>query len=215
MAIRPAWSIKDGKVVESVFSFTWNSGLNIEQKQKNIDALHESIRNSTGETALEISTKGRDPLGIELSAFNLLFRGYHLENVFQASKKYSEIGTNPQLLDVSPKEAKAFSKGLSGNKLEAFVLDGTEWPLEPKTAFYDYIYVSAVIEKYGNDLDLSEYIWFTDIEFNPKKSINCQARALALYKLLRENNGFEALSGKEKWLEMHKQYVLDERKCTK
>ena len=60
-----------------------------------------------------------------------------------------------------------------------------EWPLEPKTAFYDYIYVKAVIDNFGYEVNLDEYRWFTDIVFNPNKSINCQARAIALYKLLQ------------------------------
>ena len=207
MAERPAWSIENGKVVERSFVFAWTGGLNIKQRRKNVVALHESIRNVTGETALEVSTKGEEPRGVELSAFKLLYKGYHLENVFQASKKYSMVGTNPRLLSVSPQDAKFYGQALPDNTLEAFVLDGIEWPLEPKTAFYDFIYVSAVVENYGYDLDLSEYSWFTDIEFNPKTSINCQARALALYKLLQEKNGFAALQSKEKWLEMHKQCI--------
>ena len=92
-------------------------------------------------------------------------------------------------------------------RLVAFVRDDVEWPLEPKTAFYDYIYVSALVENFGHGLDLSEYQWFTDIEFNPKKSLNCQARAVAIYKLIQEKATFEVLNNKESWIEFHKQHV--------
>lgn len=46
-----------------------------------------------------------------------------------------------------------------------------DFPLEPKTVFYDYIYINAV--KYTFSLDeikqITSYTHFTDIEFNPKR----------------------------------------------
>ncbi|MBR6307270.1 MAG: hypothetical protein IKR39_01550 [Lachnospiraceae bacterium] len=208
MAVRPAWSIKDHKIIRQDFEFAWNSGLNIKQKQKNVDALHESIRNKTGESALEVSSKGRVPLGVSLSAFNLEYHGFKVENVFQASKSFAEIGPNRGILGATPGEAKAYANRVHSFALKAFVLDEVEWPLEPKTAFYDYLYVSAVYAKYGEALDVSEYSWYTDIEFNPQKSINCQARALAVYKLLQAEGDFGVLSDKDKWMEFHKATVL-------
>lgn len=207
MAVRPAWSVKDNKVVRKDFDFKWISGLSASQKMKNADSLHDSIKSATGETVLEVSSKGREELGVGLSAFNLKYKGYYLENIFQSSKNFSGVGTLPQLLEIPPKEAKEAVKYYMHNGLESFIWDGVEWPLTPKTAFYDYIYVSAVVEKYGKDLDLSAYTWFTDIEFNPAKSINCQARALAIYKLLQSLGDFSALKGKEEWIEFHKKNV--------
>ena len=111
------------------------------------------------------------------------------------------------LLEVRPKEAKRDERHKNSGKLISFCLDGEEWGLEPKTLFYDYIYVKALVESKGKNLDLSEYIWFTDIEFNPNKSINCQARSAAIYKLIQNKDEFEVLSNKQSWVEFHKKYM--------
>ena len=209
MAIRPAWTIKDGKVIREDFEFAWNGGFAITQKQKNIKALHQAILDTKGERALEISTKGMEEPGNSLSAFNLTLGGKYIENIFQAAKQYENGGPYLDLLDAEPEDAKRDPRHTSSGKLVAFVRDGDVWPLEPKTAFYDYIYVTAVCEKYGTQLDLSQYHWYTDIEFNPKRSINCQARSAAIYKLIQSMNGFEVMSGKENWLRFHSTYVVN------
>ena len=91
--------------------------------------------------------------------------------------KYENGGPYLDLLNVSPKQAKRDERHCNSGKLVGFVRNDEIWTLEPKTAFYDYIYISALIKNFGYDLNISEYQWFTDIEFNPQKSINCQARA--------------------------------------
>ena len=186
MASRPAWHIKDMRVKSEDFEFKWNGGFAISQKRKNITALHDSIYNKYKEKSLEVSTKSEVELGNELSAFNLKLNGIYLENIFQSSKKYENGGPYLDLLDVEPKDAKRDERHKSSGKLLSFVYDDEEWGLIPKTCFYDYIYFKAVLEKYGLELDLNDYDWFTDIEFNPKKSLNCQARAIVIYKLIRK-----------------------------
>lgn len=207
MATRPAWTIHDGKIIKEDFDFAWNGGFAISQKQKNINALHTAIKKAKGEEALEVSSKSTVSLGKELSAFSLQLSGVYLENIFQAAKKYENGGPYMDLLDVSPKDAKRDERHQTSGRLLAFMREGETWPLEPKTVFYDFIYVSAVVEKYAYDLDLSEYQWFTDIEFNPKRSINCQARALTIYKLIKRENQFEVLDNMEAWLSFHKEKV--------
>ena len=207
MAKRPAWTVENGKVISKDFEFTWNGGFAVSQKRKNINALHQAIGDVTGMKALEISSKGEVELGNQLSAFNMKTDGVFIENVFQSSKKYENGGPYPDLLDVSPKDAKRDERHHTSGRLISFVKDGEEWPLEPKTAFYDYIYVNALIENYGRDLDLSEYQWFTDIEFNPGKSVNCQARAVAIYKLLREKKFFDVLININSWVDFHCEHV--------
>lgn len=207
MAKRPAWTIENGKVISNDFEFDWNPGFAVSQKRKNIHNLHQAILDETGNRALEISSKGEVELGNQLSAFNMRTCGVYIENVFQSSKKYENGGPYLDLLNVEPKDAKRDERHKTSGRLVAFVRDGVEWPLEPKTAFYDYIYVLTVIENFGCEMDLSQYQWFTDIEFNPGKSINCQARAVAIYKLILEKNVFEVLNNKDSWIEFHKQYV--------
>lgn len=208
MAYRPAWKIGDGKVIRRDFEFVWNGGLSVTQKRRNIRALHQSVEDSTGQTVLEVSSKAEVELGRNLSAFNLRSDGVYLECIFQAAKRYENGGPFVDLLQATPRDAKTNERHRYYGNLVSFSKDGIEWPLEPRTAFYDFIYVTAVVENYGRDLDLSEYEWFTDIEFNPNKSINCQARALAEYKLLKEKNLFEVLEDRDRWLEFHREYVV-------
>ncbi len=209
MAIRPAWSIINGKVKSKEFEFAWSGGFAISQKQKNIKALHQAIRDVTEENALEISSKSTDLIGTQLSAFSMKLNGLYLENIFQSSKRYENGGPYMDLLNVEPKEAKRDERHRTSGRLLSFVKEGEEWPLEPKTTFYDYIYVSAVIENFGYNLDLSGYTWFTDIEFNPKKSINCQARAITIYKLMQNMNLWDVISSRDTWIDIHKKYVED------
>ena len=82
---------------------------------------------------------------------------------------------------------------LIGNNIAA----GQAYPTEPKTAFYDWLYLTALRQNPERAAVLLEYDGFTDIEFNPQKSLNCQAKAAALYVslcrngLLTEINDFE------------------------
>ena len=207
MAKRPAWTIENGKIIRKDFEFAWNGGFAISQKRKNINALHQAIEDATGQTALEISSKGEVELGNQLSAFNMKTTGVFIENVFQASKRYENGGPYLDLLDVAPKDAKRDERHKISGKLVAFVRNGEDWPLEPKTVFYDYIYVLAVIENFGCELDINEYNWFTDIEFNPGKSINCQARAVAIYRLIQEKAAFNVLNDRSAWINFHSLHV--------
>ena len=63
--------------------------------------------------------------------------------------------------------------------------------------------LGGLVENFGQGLDLCVYDWFTDIEFNQKKSINCQARSVTIYKLLQKKNLFNVIKDREKWLQFH------------
>ena len=184
MAERPAWCFKENQIIRQNFEFVYNSGFSITQKRKNVKALHESI----GKKALEVSTKSEDILGIKLSAFNLKLDGFPFECIFQASKKYEKGGPYLDLLNVAPKQAKRDERHHSSGKLIAFEYDGREFPLEPKTYFYDYMYIKAVQQSIDKKelLKILDYEYFTDIEFNPKKSINCQGKSVTIIKAMLE-----------------------------
>jgi hypothetical protein len=68
--------------------------------------------------------------------------------------------------------------------LVAFAFENQRFPLEPKTAFYDWLYLSAIFPRRESLAPLSQYAGFTDIEFNPERSLNCQARSCALFVAL-------------------------------
>ena len=189
MAIRPVYSTSNGMVIKSEYEFQWFAGFSLTQKQRSIVALHNAIKSANKDaTPLEISTKGLIDLGVKLSAFNLKLNGYTLENIFQSSKVFSNGGPYRDLLDVSPKEAKRDDRLHISGTLLGFNYAGIDFPLEPKTFFYDYIYINAVkqtllpeeIEK------IKEYTHFTDIEFNPQRSINTQAKSVAIIRLMLE-----------------------------
>jgi hypothetical protein len=56
------------------------------------------------------------------------------------------------------------------------------FPLPPKTASYDWLYLHSLYrDREFLWEQMSRYRGFTDIEFNPEKSINCQARACAMF----------------------------------
>ncbi len=207
MASRPAWTVRNGKVIVEYFEFAWNGGFAVVQKQKNITALHEQITEKYHEKALEVSSKSMEELGRNIGAFSLKRNGVYIENIFQAAKKYENGGPFADLLEAAPREAKRDERHLNSGKLTAFVMDGVEWPLNPMTAFYDYVYIKALTEQYGENLDLGAYAWFTDIEFNPKKSINCQARSAAIYQLLQKEACFDKVESMQEWIAFHKVHI--------
>lgn len=168
--------------------FEYFNGFAISQKQKSIKSMHKSI-NKMDETlrVLEISTKSDNPIGVALSAFNLKFqkkdigREYPIENIFQSSKVFEKGGPYRDLLDVHPKDAKRDERLKSSGNLVYFKCEDTVWEREPKTMFYDWVYVNSLYRNKRLSKKILEYNAFTDIEFNQKKSINCQARSAAIF----------------------------------
>lgn len=168
--------------------FTYNNGLSVAQKRRNVEAIHEAFGVIHPEMkVLEISSKSMEPLGVALSAFNLkkfvpsLGKSISVENVFQGGKKFTEAGPFDELYGVSPRDAKRDERLKASGRLTAFVYEGAEYPIEPKTAFYNWIYMNALLENEELARQLMEYDAFTDVEFNPEKSLNCQARAAAVF----------------------------------
>lgn len=193
MAIRPMFISGNGKnlVEEEKIQFTWYSGFAKVQKQKSIMAFHqEAIKKYQGKIRiLEVSSKSTELLGTQLSAFNLMIesnradRRFSVECAFQSSKVFEQGGPYKELLYVDSRTAKKDERLKNSGKLVAFEYSGKRWQLEPKTMFYDWLYINALGLECNNELEkqVVQYDAFTDIEFNPEKSINCQARAVALY----------------------------------
>ena len=63
-------------------------------------------------------------------------------------------------------------------------MDGVKYPTKPETAFYDWIYITALRQNKELADYLLQFDGFTDIQFNPKRSINCQAKSAAYYVAL-------------------------------
>ncbi|MDD2628022.1 MAG: SAM-dependent DNA methyltransferase, partial [Clostridia bacterium] len=204
MAKRPVFALQKGNLIEKEYEFKWHGGFAASQTKKNIDGLHESYKKErTNSKIIEVSSRSENPDGVKLSAFNLKLKGARIENIFQAAKKFENGGPYKDLLDVIPKEAKRDERLKTSGKLVSFENENVSWPIEPKTAFYDYIYISALIE---NDLldSVNKYDAFTDIFFNPEKSINCQARACAISKNVEIVKAIRS-GNVEEYLKVHKE----------
>jgi len=198
-------------VVNKTYSFEWFPGFSLSQKQKSVESLHDAVRKADAAAKpLEVSTKSRESLGIKLSAFNLKWNGYTLENIFQSAKVFEMGGPYLELLEVSPKEAKRDERLKNSGPLRAFRYQNEDFPLLPKTVFYDYIYLAAVKESLTEDeiKAVSDYNYFTDIEFNPTKSINTQAKTAAMIKLIMDECGVLPDFTKENFIQYHKKHVV-------
>lgn len=55
---------------------------------------------------------------------------------------------------------------------------------------------------------ISNYNYFTDIEFNPAKSINTQARATTMIKLILDEYGCLPDFSKEEFISYHKDHIV-------
>ena len=211
MAKRPAFYIQQGKVVGELYLFEWFPGFAVSQKQKSIESLHDAIRKTdTDARPLEISTKSKETLGQKLSAFHLTL-GYHtLETIFQSAKVFEKGGPYRDLLEVSPREAKHDERLKSSGQLKEFCFQGEAFPLIPQTVFYDYIYFAAVKESLAiEEINaISRYNYFTDIEFNPAKSVNTQARTVSMIKLILEEYRILPDFSKDEFIQYHKDHIV-------
>lgn len=197
MATRPYFiSTNDNKFFkEETCEFEYFTGFAISQKQKSITSLHgEILKKYPASTILEVSRKSENNLGTQLSAFNLTLKSkkdnkrYPVENIFQSSKVFERGGPYKDLLYCSPIDAKRDERLKESGNLVSFSFEGRQWPLEPKTLFYDHIYIRALLENDNLISQIIQYDTFTDIEFNPKKSFNCQARSVAIFVSLYKAN---------------------------
>ncbi|RDI40918.1 DarT1-associated NADAR antitoxin family protein [Falsibacillus pallidus] len=190
MAERPVFvcsSLDKGLVQVKDVSFEWFPGFSVKQKQKSLESLHKSFKViSPSSKVLEISSKSDEPLGISLSAFNLMIKTkndleFSVETAFQASKVFDNGGPFLDLYEKTSREAKKDPRLKCSGRLLYFQFFGRRWDLEPKTFFYDWLYINALSLNKELSEQVTQYDAFTDIEFNPKVSINCQARSAALY----------------------------------
>lgn len=163
-------------------------------------------------------------VGQALSAMNLIYvdpvtlESHPVENWFQSSKVFMKDGKKRgpyrELLGVrlakryiNPHPDKKtieqlendplfemVQNDINGAKMSSFNLSGEEYPLIPRSAFYDYLYVSALCQPQNRALaeSLLSYRVFTDIMFNPgtgkTKRFNTQARSCAIFVALNKQS---------------------------
>ncbi len=192
MASRPVFiPCLDGNslVDERLFEFQWASGFAVTQKRKNVRSLHTKARASGLKQILEISSKSEEKVGRGLSAFslqiNLSGSAYPLESVYQGAKVFEHSGGPfPDLWSRSPREAKRFVRAFQDENVVGFELESVRYPLVPRSAFYDWLYIRSLADHTEWIDKHVHFEAFTDIEFNPRTQINCQARAFAEFRSL-------------------------------
>jgi hypothetical protein len=232
MAKRPVFiPVTEGPALVStaLVDFEWFPGMALSQAQKSIESLHSAARGTLGvNTILEISSKSKESLGVNLSAFNLMIktlkheREFSVECAYQASKVFERGGPFTDLLSKTSLEAKRDPRLNLHGRMTEFVFFKRAWPLEPRTAFYDWLYMNALHKHKEFAAEVLEYEAFTDIAFNPERSINCQAYAAALYSSLTRRHILDTpfLQDQERYLKTikgmkvsnaHENTVMQER----
>ena len=114
-----------------------------------------------------------------------VWRRAFLSSAFsRGGKIFAAGGPFTNLYEATSRDAKRDPRLKSSGMLRNFYYEGNEFPVVPRTAFYNWIYINALIENPHLAAELVQYDGFTDIEFNPDKGVNCQAEAAALYVTL-------------------------------
>ena len=217
MAYRPVFYGDAFGYKKYMIDFEFFTGFSLSQKQKSIQSLHNSIiRNFPERKILEVSSKSLDEIGRQASAFNLNVilksgKEFSVEQIFQGSKKFRRSGSQLHLIDqMTSKELKKYiGKVHQVDELVSFECFGQIFPLKPQTFFYNWLYINSLHKNQLLANQIINYDTFTDIEFNPNKSKNCQAEACSIYVYLYKSNLLDfALSSKENFL----QVVYQEKK---
>jgi hypothetical protein len=179
--------------------FDWHPGFSVSQKQKSIASLHSAIVGTTDvQCPLEISSKSPNPTGVSLSAFNLELQFCQgapiqasVETLYQGSKIYSGVARrDDDRYSLSPREARSRARDYeAAQKLTGWTIGDYRFGLDSGTEFYDWLYLGALHQNKGLLGALMNYDCFTDIEFNPKKSLACQARSAAIARAVVLKHG--------------------------
>ncbi|BCW96358.1 MAG: hypothetical protein WHS44_03495 [Fimbriimonadales bacterium] len=209
---------------ERSVKFKWVAGQALSKKRECASNLVSAAAELHGlKCVMEIS-RASDELGQQFSAFRLRVRVSPTEKpttvevVYQNSKVWAHARAESEFVNYSGSafdaKKRANLRREEGGKLRDFCVcvDGREFhfDLEPKDAFYNWLYIKALRQKHNERLvaalesricqecrvsDLRQIahlgencrIGFTDVFFNPQKGkqYNCQARALAQYISLR------------------------------
>ena len=153
---------------------------------------------------MEISTKSETEEGISGSAFNLkLFlkeKNYTLESLFQGSKVFKKGGPYTNLYNAKSIDAKKDERIKNSGQLVGFSFFDEKFNLN--FDFYSWLYFIGLTQNMKLSKKFINYEAFTDIEFNPEKSYNCQAYSAALFVSYINNQ----------ILNLNKEYSIEELK---
>ena len=146
MAERTCFLVSQNNIVEEVrISFDYVKGMAFSQKVKCANSLAQSIKDKYPSLKhLEVSTKSNVELGKQLSAFNLMSGNYSVESIFQSSKVFDRNIQFDFLINEKPLDAKKYVRDNHKGNLVKFRYNNIDYPINPKSAFYDWIYINAL-----------------------------------------------------------------------
>jgi len=183
----------DNLVKTDMVRFERHVGFATRQKKKSINDMHQVIRKKYGfNHVLELSSKSGNKLSFPLSPFSLKITDEHdgnqysVENAFQSSMVFEDGGPYVDLLTAPSRQARKDERLMTSGEIIGYNYFGMEWGTEPLTVFYDWLYVNALKQNPQLHEEVMQYQAFTDITFNPKKSIHSAAYALALFVALNK-----------------------------
>nr|WP_317199835.1 hypothetical protein [uncultured Psychrobacter sp.] len=185
------------------------------QKKKSINDLHQVIRKKYGfSNVLEMSSKSGNKLSFLLSPLSLQLTDedsggqYSVENIFQASKVFERGGPFTDLLTAAPRQAKKDERLHHSGQLIGYNDFGMEWGIEPLTVFYDWLYINALKQNTQLHDEVMQYQAFTDITFNPKKSIHCAAYSLAMFVALSKRELLDKVEDAGTFYDLHTEFTV-------
>ena len=198
MANRPVFTVDDRLYVNMINTdFEYHNGFSAAQRQRSSESLHKAFKRRYPEARiLEVSSFSKEEAGVLLSAFNLrlsLKNGEKVpvESAFQGGKIFENGGPYKDLVMAAPKDAKRDVRLRESGRIIGFDFEGQHFLSEPATLFYTWLYLKALQENSELAGQVLQYDAFTDIVFNPARSINCQAYACAVYVSLQRKNELE------------------------
>lgn len=188
-------------VLEVSLQFEWSMGMARTQKQKSIQSFHTVANKNGCSKPLEISTYSLQSIGVQLSAYNLLYKSSKshgtVEELYQKSKVLNKTKESVSIDG---------NKILKGRQPLCFIFEDYKWPLKPLSGFYDWLYINALHQNRDLSNRVLEFDAFTDIAYNPKKSVSTQARSVALYVALMRLGKIEQAKDPEEFLKLLERY---------
>ncbi|WP_296405170.1 hypothetical protein [Psychrobacter sp.] len=189
-------------------------GFATRQKKKTINDLHQVIRKKYGfKNVLELSTKSGNKLSFLLSPYSLQItaddgKKYSVENAFQASKVFEKGGPYLDLLTEKPRQAKNDERLISSGEPTGYDYFGMQWEVEPLTTFYDWLYINALKQHPELYDEVVQYQAFTDITFNPKKTIHCAAYSLAMFVAIYKRDLLDKVEDAGEFYDLHSEFEI-------
>ena len=184
------------------------------QKKKTINDLHQVIRKKYGfKQVLELSSKSGNKLSFLLSPFSLQLTNeagqqHSVENAFQSSMIFEDGGPYTDLLTVPPRQARKDERLITSGELVGYDYFGMAWSTEPLTTFYDWLYVTALKQNPQLHEEVMQYQAFTDITFNPKRSIHSAAYALAMFAALNKRDLLDTVADPMAFFELYHDFKV-------